>query len=436
MPWWAWIVALVAAEATFFLIVIPTSHLQAALAVDGVDYWQHANDLLHHGVFSIAAVPPYYPDLTRTPGYPAFLVVFDWIGGGNISVVQLAQYGIVAATAILAGIIGRRLLGRTTGTLAAVLTATYLPFLGYSMRFMTEVFATAAMTLVILLLLVARRSGRISACAGAGLALAVLTYARPEFLLFGPLAAVVLLPGTRESRRSLRGWTRSLMLLAVFVAALIPWTVRNALVTGGELVPMAAATGNNLLASVDQYNGLISYKITGADWAKVQAQQDAIAPAPANPDARAQVRVDRRLLSAAIRGFRSLSLVNALRTLPRRLAYLWGTGDAPPPGRWYGAIHLLARAQYAVLVILGLIGLIIRRRHLVHDWPLWIAAVYLSVTHLVFPVEGRYTLPARPTLMIYAAVGALGLISAVQPKQMAKGHATALMRQSRKRRVA
>lgn len=51
------------------------------------------------------------------------------------------------------------------------------------------------------------------------------------------------------------------------------------------------------------------------------------------------------------------------------------------------------------------IGLLIRRRRLFQDWPLWIAAVYLTVVHLVAHVEGRYTLPARAPLFIYAAVG-------------------------------
>jgi hypothetical protein len=86
-----------------------------------------------------------------------------------------------------------------------------------------------------------------------------------------------------------------------------------------------------------------------------------------------------------------------------------GKADVPPRGRLRNAPHGLAHLQYAVLVLLGLVGLAIRRRKLLSDWRLWITAIYLSILHLIFHIEARYSLPARPSLMIYSAIGACGL---------------------------
>ena len=209
-------------------------------------------------------------------------------------------------------------------------------------------------------------------------------------------------------------WRGCLAFSCAFVLALVPWTVRNASVTGGRLLPMAATSGSDLLASADQYSGFVSYKFTVADWHRYEAQARSIAPVPVGAPvagiqgsgARAQVHSDDLLRSAAFHIFESLSVGTIIRSAPKRLAYLWGTADSPPPGSWSATVHHTGQLQYAVLFLLFLIGLVIRRRKLIRDWPLWVAAVYLTVIHLVAHVEGRYTLPARPPLLVYAAIGA------------------------------
>jgi hypothetical protein len=146
------------------------------------------------------------------------------------------------------------------------------------------------------------------------------------------------------------------------------------------------------------------------------AQAEKIAPMETF-DAIAQVRRDDKLRAAAIRVFKSLSVGQVIRSLPKRIRYLWGTAntdDGP-------VVHTpWSQVQYAVLVLLGLIGFAIRRRQFLRDWPLWIAAGYLSVLHMVFSIEARYTLPARPMLMVYSAAGMCGLVSLVQRKALSE----------------
>ena len=78
----------------------------------------------------------------------------------------------------------------------------------------------------------------------------------------------------------------------------------------------------------------------------------------------------------------------------------------------------MAQLQYVVVVILGLIGIAVRRRQLLGDWPLWLVAADLTPTHLGFPVEARYTLPARPMLTIYSAVGALSAVTLLRRRSV------------------
>jgi 4-amino-4-deoxy-L-arabinose transferase-like glycosyltransferase len=413
IPWWGWVLLLVAVESVVVLGFFRGSHAQV-VGGDGAEYLRYALNLLNHGVFSESASAPYYPGVVRSPGYPAFLAVFYWVGGGHDISVQVAQVALVAGMALLVGWVGRVVAGATVGTVAALLCATYLPFVEFTTHFMTEDAASFCLTVFVALLLLARRAEQSWLYASSGLALAVLTYVRPEFLLLAVPVALILLARPSSPWRSMKRWRACLAFSCAFVLALVPWTVRNASVTGGRLLPMAATSGSDLLASADQYSGFVSYKFTIADWHRYEAQARSIAPVPVGAPvagiqgsgALAQVHSDDLLRSAAFHIFESLSVGTIIRSVPKRLAYLWGTADSPPPGRWSNTFHRTGQLQYGVLLLLLVIGLVIRRRQLLRDWPLWVAAAYLTLIHLVAHIEGRYTLPARPPLLVYAAVGA------------------------------
>ena len=156
VPWWAWILILVLAEALAIVIFLPTSWSHAVGNGDGAEYQRYAFNLLHHGVFSESPAPPYHAGVVRSPGYPSFLAALEWIGGRHAVVVQGAQFALLGATSVLVGFIGRAVSRPAVGNVAAVLCATYLPFLGFATVFLTETIATFLLTAVVLLLLRAR----------------------------------------------------------------------------------------------------------------------------------------------------------------------------------------------------------------------------------------------------------------------------------------
>jgi 4-amino-4-deoxy-L-arabinose transferase-like glycosyltransferase len=396
------------------LVFVSQSHTQILGGVggDGFEYQSYATNLLHHGVFSEATAPPYYPGLYRPPGYPVFLAALEWVAGPHPVVVQAVQFAIIAVIGILVGVIGRALGGATVGTVGAVLCVAYLPLIQVAAHFQAEALAGLFLTLAVLLLLLARRTDRLPIYAACGCALAVATYVRPEFSLLVVPVAVILLLSRRSSWRSVDRWSRPITVAATCVVLMVPWTIRNADVTGGLFVPMAASSGLALLLSADQYKGLASYQITTESWQRVNPQIAAVTSNllyASEYDARGQVQVDNRLRSAGIHIFKSLSFLTIARGIPKRLGYIWGP-DSPARGRGIG--QRLVQLQYAVLLLLAAVGVAIRRRRFLHDWPLWIPAVYLTAVHLIVAtVDGRYTLPARPALMVYSSIGTLGLWS-------------------------
>jgi hypothetical protein len=416
VPWWGWIILLVLAETLAILTFLPSSWTTAVGHGDGAEYQRYAFNLLHHGVFSEAPTAPYHPGVVRSPGYPTFLAALEAIGGRHVVVVQAAQFALVAMTSVLVGLIGRAVSPQVVGNLAAVLSATYLPFLGLASVFLTETLATVLLTAVVWLLLRARRTGGVWNYAAVGLVLSAASYVRPECSLLAVPIVLVLLLDRRSASSPANRSLAAAALAAALLTPLVPWLIRDASVTGGRLVPMEADGGVALLASVDQYSGLMSQGFADVKVWNAQVARLVGVPAAATQGiqapvkyatARRQVQVNDVEQSAALKTFRSLSLGTVITHLPKRVLALWRVGDDYRPAGAGTLWHRLAQLQYVVLVVLGLVGIAIRRRQLLRDWPLWLVGVDLTVTHLVFPVESRYTVPARPALMIYASAAAV-----------------------------
>jgi hypothetical protein len=190
-----------------------------------------------------------------------------------------------------------------------------------------------------------------------------------------------------------------------------------------------------LIASADQYAGTISDEFTVADWRKWFAQvMPIVARVNANDSAFVkfgllgsgftapeQVAVDQAFTRRALTIVSHLSAATIVGSIPRRLAYLWGTADPYPPGRtWSRVAHGLAQLQYGLLLVLMFVGIAVRRGRFRRDWPVWIVAAYLTALHLVSHVEGRYTLPARPALFMYVGVAVAAIVGWIRRDHRAR----------------
>lgn len=113
------------------------------------------------------------------------------------------------------------------------------------------------------------------------------------------------------------------------------------------------------------------------------------------------------LTRQARRVARDISLLDVAARLPLRVAYLWAVADFPPEST-YVTWHRIARFQHVALFMFALAGLavLIRSRASRKD-IVWLLAfpTVITATHLIFHVEARFTLPVRPLVFVFAAVG-------------------------------
>jgi membrane protein implicated in regulation of membrane protease activity len=410
----------IASVEAFVVLVVLGVNGREILGGDGPGYEVMAQNLIHHGVFSGVDQAPYPASVYRSPGYPAIIAALELVGLGSTVTVRVVQFALLGLTGWVVGLIALGVAGRRTAVVAAVLCTTYLPFVWLSTYQLTEVSAGLAGAVLVLLLLKARDAEPPSPLlwAAAGLTLAVGAYIRPSFmLLVAPVAALAVLTG-RGGWGSRARWIGPVIMSAVFVAVLLPWTARNLALTD-RLIPLSAASGGSLYASAAQYNGDISYQFNDADWQAFAAQSEDVVRVGDEypPGWQRELALDDAYREQGKELAGELSANQVLGSIPKREAYLWSPADYPPPGSSYTLLHRLGQLQYLALGLLLVVGLVLRRRRLLADWPLWIGAAYLAVLHLVFHIESRYSVPARAVLLVIAAWAAVTVVDRVRDRE-------------------
>jgi 4-amino-4-deoxy-L-arabinose transferase-like glycosyltransferase len=201
------------------------------IAHDARDYDAHAVSIAIGEGFSERLTGK--PTAFRPPGY-AYLLggayhVFGVERGADAERIRVARrLGAVLGTlgVALIGILAAQLLGRAVGLGATGLAAIYVPSMLVSAAIMSEQLFVVLMLAALVTAIHQRRSAhrhRFALLAGLLAGLAVLTRAN-GLVLLAPLALAVW-PAPRRSWRSLGP---PAVLVAVALAAVAPWTIRNA----------------------------------------------------------------------------------------------------------------------------------------------------------------------------------------------------------------
>jgi 4-amino-4-deoxy-L-arabinose transferase-like glycosyltransferase len=398
-------VAIVLAEALLF--AFPLQQLSEPVrGGDGAEYLRLASNLLHHGVFSDSARAPFDANVLRAPGYPAILALLKAGGLGSLGAIRVAQLALLGLAAWVTGLVALRLGGRRAGLIATAATAGYLPLVWSTTEQMTETAGTLGLAVLVLLVFSARERGGLRLWALAGLVLAATAYVRPTALALAVPAALFIAWDTRRI-------AAAAVFAAACAAAVAPWSVRTS-VEAHTPVALQVGSGAGRYASAEQNLGRLPIPLEGLGWVRFKQVSRRL-----SHDLRKgrytpseQVAFDRRMADAAPH----VALRDRVAKLPARLRALWGPVDATPTGqRWTTSLQRLALAQYWLLAALLAAGLWLRRRTLLRDWPLWLPAVYLTAVHTVIHVESRYSLPARPGLIVFGALAAAAYAKAADP---------------------
>ena len=197
---------------------------------DALHYVLLGRNVILKGFYSRCEVPPFAPDMFRTPMYPLFAGGLDvWAGAAGIYVVQAIIH---AVTCCLVFVVARRHFGTTAGWFAGLLLATDLMLAISNFEAMSEPLFNFFTVLVAYFLLVntqpdegkARRFWRL-VLGGLSLSAAVFTRPAGQYLL-AIYAVCLLIVGIRERKIS-RAIRDVVLLTFVTVIPLSFWVARN-----------------------------------------------------------------------------------------------------------------------------------------------------------------------------------------------------------------
>ncbi len=189
--------------------------------------------------------------LSRPPGYSILLATIYRLVGRGLFAAQLVQNALNALVPVLVFLLADTLLGRRPA-IGSGLLAALLPHLAYYSALLTpDVVCAVPVLLALVLLVPVARGGRVSVgrALGAGAALGLAVWLRPNLLLLGPTmaAAVAILAPARK-------WALAAAVAVGAVLAIAPITIRN-LVLYRAFVPVSTNLGVVLWEGIGEASG-------------------------------------------------------------------------------------------------------------------------------------------------------------------------------------
>jgi hypothetical protein len=207
----------------FFVLKMPV------IAGDTLIYGDIAKCLVNNHMFGMEKVSGWEPTLIRLPGYPFFLAfTFLLFGQDHYFGAMLFQLVFDVLTCFLVADIARRVLCENAAR-TAFLLATFCPFLiNYVATPLTECLEIFFIAAAIDCAVVALDARRLRWWALCGVACAGAILLRPDGgLILGCIGLPVILRIWIEPARRREFLTATLLLGAVSLSPLVPWTVRN-----------------------------------------------------------------------------------------------------------------------------------------------------------------------------------------------------------------
>ncbi len=392
-----------------------------------------AEGLARRGEYTRAPLgQTFVPEPLRTPGYPLLLAPLCATAGcghAQIAIVQALLSGVVPWLVFL---LAAPRWGRNFAFACAAASAVYLPIAYYAALALAD-FAATLLMLVGLVLASRARDARTGFAAGTVLGLLALT--RPQFVLF-PLAVAIAFTLARDPLDWRARLRPTFALLAGAVLALVPLGAYSAAAFGA---PFASSSGTGLWWGYFQGKGADAARVS-----EFRALALADAPALAITSAGAAAGLDPIESREAAAATREIAAFNAIDTEGDRLrqAHAWITLNRQLSARaqlligrdplgyaargltfrtielWAGELpiriddfhalalepRILGAGAQLVLLVFGVAGALALAWRREREGLLVAACVgYTALALIAFVTEPRYSLPARPALILAAA---------------------------------
>ena len=202
----------------------------ACAGFDTNEYLVLAGNLYHYGAYSLSGFPDLVPSLRRAPGYPYFLTVFEWLGGGRVSFQAVAFVQCVLDSAVAAALflLARKVVSTPLAIAAALFYAFHPGAILRSCMILTECLFTFLLVVGVLFLIEAFENEKIWLLAGGAALLGFAVLTRPIAVIL-PMLFVF---AVRLKIGSGRKYKFITIFGAVFLLVLTPWLYRCYVVSG------------------------------------------------------------------------------------------------------------------------------------------------------------------------------------------------------------
>lgn len=390
--------------------------------------------------------PVFVPEVIRTPGYPALVaIVYRLFGVGNQAALVATQALLFAGLCLLVFAIARRFVAERVAFGAALLTALFPPLPYFGALALTELPTAFALTLAMYVFVRALHGDRAWLYVAAGVLFSITTLVRPVFILL-PFFLAVAVPLLIPARRTRQDLGRFAVFALGAALTMAPWFAYNYVHLGRVTLSPAGGIGRGIweVSWQGRWPGRIQAELTAAatdavdrdererraraiaadtgydaapmvtyvnEWREIHDLWDS----PTDPAERARARVaaDQKYFETGLAHLREDPGGYVRRALTRSVFILWAA-DIPvryslinrlPPL----AIRAIWLAQ-ALIMLLALVGVV----RLVRGgrWPatvvLALPIVYVTAVHVPLFTEARQSLPAKPVVLILAAIGVAG----------------------------
>jgi len=319
------------------------------------------------------------PYLIHPPGYPLFLGILYLLFGHSYVAVKVAQSLLGALTCVVILLIGERVFTRRVGMVAATIAAVYPHLVYYTGILMSETLFLFLAMVFLCALAMLREDFSPKRMAFAGVILGLASLTRPMLMFIPALLFFWVWIECRSTKRALVV-TATLWLWMALV--ILPWTVRNYVVTGA-VVPIVATHWVTLY---------------GANNPVILENPDAVGgwvdPEPMRPEE----------YRAAYVAFMSEMLLHRpldfVKLELHKLKRFWSLFPKTQTPRRDALINLLS---YGWLLPLFLVGMALAARVPPTPWMLYLWVAYFCLLTLVMHGTTRYRLPVDPVIILFAA---------------------------------
>jgi 4-amino-4-deoxy-L-arabinose transferase-like glycosyltransferase len=429
------------------LLLAPTAPLATKALEptgDSPEYMRPATNLVHGHGFSQDSVPPFRPDILRTPVYPLFLSLPLAVFGSSPVWPVLLQISLSLVTIWLTRKLALELgLGPGTSAFAALLVALSPNLIFYSIKLTTETLFASLLLVALVLINRFRALHRWQELLASGACCGLLILTRPIAAFFPLVIAAYLLWLEFRVRNWQLGIRNSVLLLACASIVVAPWVIRNQRVAGryiistvfdynisvhtaaltlatDKLIPLNQAR-DSMVARAQAQFGPLDTSDQASYWAamgKVGWQQALARPLLA-AKLHAAGSIGGLLMPLSVRSLRVFSGAHredsttghahvAQQTIQlvargkaqQALALIWKERLARMPAPAL-AILTYAFMFHVILLVSCVVGLFLRRSR----GLLWLLLPVIYFTLLTGPVgEARFRVPIEPLLSLFAAV--------------------------------